>query len=203
MFVGRVRQPVPIERDPRFNKNPTQNAFQFSKNVKSSMDMSSINAEAFSSWIDEEIGKYSLDPFLPGLIKSHLEDKVLKSQHLAQNIYPYLKENAIPFIEKLWELLVDASNNENGIPKVIMDKARETIEPNTDFYNEAVKLLVEDSSSPQSSRPLSPVDQEIENSSSSESEDSSSKEKKHHHRKRHHRSSKDKHHHRKHRKHHH
>lgn len=141
---------VPLKDDPRFKGKIKEDIFDFPSDVTESISTENINVNSMENWIAKEISKYIDDDFVPDLVIGFLQDEKIKSNELAKNLKPYLEDNTVPFITELWKLLLDAQNNELGIPSIILEESKRAIQERI-LQNQAIKEKLNQNSDDSSS----------------------------------------------------
>ena len=145
MSHNNFRPPINIKRDTRYKNKINEEKIKFKSHVTNTILTKTINTNSLSEWIKEELNKITLDEFIFDFIMGFLQCDEIKSQEFGSQLKALIGDEAIPFIENLWELLLDALKNENGIPNIIFEKKMKEIANKTILNKEILKILSDSS----------------------------------------------------------
>ena len=128
MFSRNLFSGASAKKDHRFDAKSHVKNIQFSKKVTESLLIDRINSASFSNWVADEMAKLTEEDFAADLVMGFLDNQTINSQEIGQQLRSMIgEEKAISFVEKLWPLLIEAQNNETGIPSLIMEETQKRI----------------------------------------------------------------------------
>ena len=128
MFSRNLFSGASSKKDHRFDSKNQVKGIHFSKEVTPKLQIDNINSAAFSQWIESEISKLTNEDFVSELVMGFLNEQTIEAQEIGQQLKSMIgEEKAISFVEKLWPLLIDAQNNETGVPSVIIEEAQKKL----------------------------------------------------------------------------
>lgn len=144
MFSRNLFSGASSKKDHRFDGKSQVKEIHFSKKVTETLLIDKINSSSFSQWVSDEISKLTNEDFAADLVMGFLDNNTINSQELGQQLRSMIgEEKAITFVENIWPLLIEAQNNDIGIPSVIIEETQKRIEQ-TMKRNQLLKIKLEE-----------------------------------------------------------
>jgi hypothetical protein len=98
---------------------------EFSKRVQ----LSRVNIAVIKPWIMDQVTTLLgfEDEVVVEMVFGYLEQESVDPRLMTVNLKGFLEDKTLGFVKELWELLLSAQDNKNGIPDVFMERKKEEL----------------------------------------------------------------------------
>lgn len=126
------------EQDSRFSNKEERQLKSLNKEfpleVRKKVDLSKVQWESIKPWIakrtTELLGGLEDDILINFIIDMVEDKKTLDPRRIYISLTGFLEQNTGVFVKELWNLLIDASSSETGVPRVFVHEVKQ--EPTED-----------------------------------------------------------------------
>lgn len=124
-----------VEQDGRWGKAEEKLMAEMAKNGKFSpvldtkVNMKKINIDVISKWIAQKIIQIMKkeDDVLINMVINILQGPEVIGKRMQVMLTPFLDKDTQKFMDELWGLLIDAQNQESGIPSLFIEQKKQEI----------------------------------------------------------------------------
>ncbi|KAJ3123741.1 Serine/arginine repetitive matrix protein 1 [Nowakowskiella sp. JEL0407] len=123
------------EQDSRFadkNKKLLKNT-KFAPILLKKVNVQKVNLQILRPWISQKITSLLgiedeiVINYIFSLLENQTDSSLIDGREMQINLTTFLEQKTAGFMEELWRLIVEASENELGIPKVILEQKKEEL----------------------------------------------------------------------------
>ena len=134
-MAGNFFRGTTVDQDGRWGKSDVkliakmQKAGKFAAILDTKIDIKKVNIDIISKWVSEktiEVLGFE-DEIVINLVINMLQSENLHGKKMQLDVTGFLEKGAGAFVEELWNLLVDAQSQPNGIPEAFIRKKKEEI----------------------------------------------------------------------------
>jgi PWI domain len=134
-MAGNFFRGTTVDQDGRWGKSDEkliakmQKAGKFAAILDTKIDIKKVNIDIISKWVSEktiEVLGFE-DEIVINLVINMLQSENLHGKKMQLDVTGFLEKGAGAFVEELWNLLVDAQSQPNGIPEAFIRKKKEEI----------------------------------------------------------------------------
>eukprot|EP01097_Dermamoeba_algensis_P004678 TRINITY_DN3017_c0_g3_i1.p1 TRINITY_DN3017_c0_g3~~TRINITY_DN3017_c0_g3_i1.p1 ORF type:complete len:158 (-),score=32.04 TRINITY_DN3017_c0_g3_i1:662-1081(-) len=131
MDAGGFFRGASADQDARFSNREKKllNSTAFPQDFEKKVDIKKVKVETIKPWITKRVTDLLglEDDVLINYIFSMLEEQPLCPKSMQINLTGFLETDAPTFMKELWNLLLSAQSNAEGIPQEFLDQKREEL----------------------------------------------------------------------------